>query len=488
MDNGKTIDFMQHVNSLKKNSLKEQLAGIELKLGQARLEDDLIRVKELERERARVIAEMNPVINTESPYPAPLSEDAYYGIAGRTVRAIEPQTEADSIALLMTFLTCFGIVVGRRPYYLVGATRHYLKLFIALVGDTAKGRKGMSWDIIKYIFERVSPDWVKDRIKNGLSSGEGLIASVQDDIYKDVQDPDTGFREAKLVACGIEDKRLLVIESELAQTLKVMSRESNILSPIIRSAWDSGKLQTMTKHDPLKATDTHIGIIGHITRSEVSRALTSTERGNGFANRFLWLCISRSKSLPFGGNFDLIDFDEIERGLKEAIAFAEKAEEITWAEETRDRWAEIYPILSEGKEGMVGAITARAEAQVVRVASIYALLDLSNKIKPEHLWAALAVWEYSFASVKYIFQETTTDPLVGQIYILLFDNPQGLGRDEINTHLGKHKTSNEIGSALDTLHLNGTATFARIKTGGRDKEVWTLVENAEVAGAGEVQQ
>ena len=72
-----------------------------------------------------------------------------------------------------------------------------------------------------------------------------------------------------------------------------MSREGNTLSAIIRQAWDSGNLHPLTKNSPIRATDAHISIIGHITREELLRYLTETEQANGFANRFIWLMVYR---------------------------------------------------------------------------------------------------------------------------------------------------------------------------------------------------
>ena len=43
-------------------------------------------------------------------------------------------------------------------------------------------------------------------------------------------------------------------------------------------------------------------------------------------------------------------------------------------------WDAVYPLLSKGQPGMLAAICARAEAQTVRLASIYALLDRSRQI------------------------------------------------------------------------------------------------------------
>ena len=57
-------------------------------------------------------------------------------------------------------------------------------------------------------------------------------------------------------------------------------------------------------------------------------------------------------------------------------------------------WRAIYSKLSAKPPGLLGAATARAEAQVVRLSLIYALLDRAAAIGTEHLTAALALWRY----------------------------------------------------------------------------------------------
>jgi hypothetical protein len=108
-------------------------------------------------------------------WPSPLGEEAYYGLAGEIVRAIEPNTEADSVALLIQLLTAFGNAVGRKAHFPVEADAHYLNLFSVLVGESSKGRKGTSWGHILRLFEQVDPEWRKECIKSGLASGEGFI-------------------------------------------------------------------------------------------------------------------------------------------------------------------------------------------------------------------------------------------------------------------------------------------------------------------------
>src|SRR5207249_5623360 len=73
----------------------------------------------------------------------------------------------------------------------------------------------------------------------------------------------------------------------------------NTLSATLREGWDSGNLSTLTKNEPITATGAHICIIGHITDDELRAELTATDSANGFANRFLFIAVKRSKYLPF---------------------------------------------------------------------------------------------------------------------------------------------------------------------------------------------
>jgi hypothetical protein len=221
-----------------------------------------------------------------------MDEAAYHGFAGEVVRTIEPHSEADPVALLLQLLTCFGNIIGRTRYVQTESNRQYPNLFATLVGATSKTRKGTSFGRVQAVVEVVDPMWTMERVHGGLSSGEGLINVVRDPIMK--WDKETKkYVEADH---GIDDKRLLVVEPEFAGVLAVMERSGNTISQLLRKAWDGGKLQTMTRKDPLTATNAHISVIGHITLDELRARLTRTEMANGFANRFLFTLIKRSNT------------------------------------------------------------------------------------------------------------------------------------------------------------------------------------------------
>lgn len=394
-----------------------------------------------------------------SSWPNPLNEHAYQGLPGEIARTVEPHTESDPIAILTQSLVVFGNIVGRGPHFRVEADHHYTNINTVIVGETSKGRKGSGEGIVFSLFSLNSHEflqnWSKDRVKSGLSSGEGIIYHVRDATEKDE---------------GVSDKRLFIRESEFGGVLRVLQREGNTLSPVIRQAWDTGNLAILTKNNPIKATDAHISINGHITEAELRRYLYDVEVFNGFANRFMWFCVKRSKVLPEGGKFYELDVTALKRKIETAIAFARSLGEVSRDDESREIWIQAYPELSEGKPGLAGAVLSRAEAQVMRLALIYALMDGSDVIKGEHLLAALALWEYSESSVRYIFGDRTGDSVADRIYDAVSDYADGLTRTDIVNLFQRHIKSERIDDAIALLVRCRKVVIVREETTGRPVE------------------
>src|SRR5919198_1111104 len=108
-------------------------------------------------------------------------------------------------------------------------------------------------------------------------------------------------------------------------------------------------------------------------------------------------------------------------------------------EEARSVWCEVYGPLSEGRPGLPGALLSRAEAHVMRLAMLYALLDCSPLIRAEHLLAAPALWEYVDQSVRHVFGDSLGDPLADEILRLLRACPDGLSRTDLMHHFGRNQ-------------------------------------------------
>lgn len=412
--------------------------------------------------------------NGSQPRPWPeLASEALYGLTGDVVRTVGPETEADPVAIMIQFHVFFGNAIGRRPYFLVEGTNHFTNLFAILAGESSKSRKGTSADRIKQLFEVADPTWVLERIGGGLSSGEGLIFQVRDAVKKINKKGDE-----EIVDPGVNDKRLLVDEREFFQALSTMKRETNPVSRVVREAWDGREfLGSMTKTSPTHATGALISIVGHITEEELRKHLDSTSLANGYANRFLFVCVRRARFLPEGGNLDDNAVRRLGAKIGRAMSQAKSIRRMTRTDAAREIWAKVYGKLSEGQPGMLGSVIGRAEAQVLRLSMLYALLDGKNQIGVPHLQAALAVWDYCEASARRIFGDAVGDPVADMILSMLRNaGPQGMTRTELSNALGRHRNSTELGTALGVLLRAGKARFER-KTDGpwRPTEVWFAV-------------
>jgi hypothetical protein len=405
-------------------------------------------------------------------WPDAMDAAAFHGLAGEIVMALDEHTEADPAAVLSQLLALFGNVIGRKPFYLVEATKHATNLFAVLIGKTARARKGTALDRVKEIFAMVDPDWTRLRIHSGLGSGEGLIWSV-----RDAAEVEPGPDNSKPRDGGVADKRMMLVEPEFPGLLRVMQRQGNTISKLLREAWDSGDLQTVTKQAPCRATGAMVSVVGHATPYELTDTLDRTEMGNGFANRFLFICCTRSKELPFGG--EALDPNLLGRfadRIRAAVEHARGRERIEFTDAARRVWPAIYSALTGDRPGMLGAVTARAEAQVCRLALIYALLDEADAIDVPHLEAAVAVWEYSEASAAYVFGGSSGDPTAQKILDALTGaGAAGLTLTAIHNLFSRNKDAAQIGRALGLLANSGKARCpnqAGASGKGRAAEVW----------------
>lgn len=403
-------------------------------------------------------------------WPKAAAEDAYYGLAGNVVRTVDQHTEGDPIAVLGQFLALFGTAVGIKPYFDVGAIRHTPRIFVGIIGRSAKARKGDSWAPV----ERLLTDadrWLGARIMGGFGSGEAMVHAVRDERYEEKD----GF--TKLIDPGVKDKRLLILETELARLLVAVGREGSTISQYIRDAFDGRPLANRVKTSPAQATVHHIGVVGHSTAEELRGRLTDDQVRNGFANRFVWLAVQRSKLLPSPPPFAGPHIQELVEGIEHRLRQAQSVERMYRSDAAEKLWDRWYKEISVDGEGTIGVLTERAEAHVLRLSMIYALTDGSEVILPAHLQAARALWEYSVRSVAYVWGGTTGNVIADRIFEELHFGP--MTRWEIaNEIFSRNLGSQALEAALQLLKAQGRVAAERVKTAGRGRpaERWRRVD------------
>jgi len=433
--------------------------------------------------RAQSALETLPTDTSDTTAPAQslapdwpiLDPAALHGLAGDVVRLIEPHTEADPVALLASFLSEAGTMLNRTPHLLLDGVVHPLLFWPVLVGTSSKSRKGTAGKRVQALISLADPSWTRGECKGTLSSGEGLAFAVRDAQYKEEPLKERGNPTGETVTVcvdpGIKDKRLFLVQPEFGAVLRIMAREGNSLSGVLRDAWDGLTLAPMTKTNRVRATDPHISIVGHVTKDELLRNLSDTETSNGFANRFVWYAVRRSRELPFSSAPSERDLMAVAEKIGKALRHARSVGAIGLTDLAREAWKAVYHDLSADCPGMAGALLARGEAHVMRVSALYACLNGRSAIDLVHLKAALALWQYAEASTRMIFGDSLGDPIADTILRALRASNE-LTDSQVSDLFGRHVAGAKLERAKTVLLTAGLAHYVMLETRGRPRIVW----------------
>ncbi|MBJ6725406.1 YfjI family protein [Geomesophilobacter sediminis] len=408
-----------------------------------------------------------------------LSSAALPGILGEFVEVACRNSEADPAAVAATFLVRFGIEAGASSFVAVGETRHYARLSAVIVGESSKARKGTSAGPIKTVFSGLPNGCATS--PGPLSSGEGIIYAVRDEERTWVIDRKSGFGQYQVSDPGIEDKRLFILDEEFANALNATRREGNTLSGIIRGLYDDGSAAPLTKHNRTKTTGAHVGIVSHVTVAELKAKLAETEQLNGFGNRFLWVCARRQRLVPFPEPIPDQERRMICTLIQERLEHAFRGGEYQLSPEARELWAAEYPKLSMAHKGLAGCMVNRGEAQVMRLALIYALLSLHIKIERDDIEAALAFWSYCEDSALHLFGGELGDIRKRKILTALNAQPR-MTRNEIREQVfQKHLSAEGLTTVLEEMEEESLVETLVEKTDGAPRQIVMLKESARKA-------
>lgn len=409
--------------------------------------------------------------NAPRPDPACL-----YGLVGDVARAGSNNTEANPFAIAAAMLVYLGVAVGRGPFMPIGDDWNHANLFMVHVGRSSRGRKGTAKKLIYRIDSAVNAmdeSLVPQVHRGGLSTREGLALLIHD-----------GYKDGKNEVPAIEDKRLLVVESEFANILHQSKRNGNTLSAALRDAFDGTSIRPAVKICPVGATDPHIGIIGDVTPSELRELMHTRELTNGFANRFIFFWAEGDKVLAFPQYTpnDVVETlaGRVAQVLKFAGADRHVDKDVMRMEFSPDA-ASLYAHLYKGElrdrsagEHITGLLDRRAPV-LLRLAMLFALTDQTNFIAVDHINAAMAWVRYWVDSVKFIFQSAideagaaaTTDT-AQRIVAYLTECGQATRTELSKGCFSGHISKSTLDKALDEL-LTASPPVIEVETVPRPK-------------------
>jgi hypothetical protein len=411
-------------------------------------------------------------VPSRAPFPVP-DEAMFYGLAGEIANSVDPYTEAARPVVLLHLLSGSGAMIGRGPHMVAGFARHPPSIWGLIAGGTSLGVKGTASATAGAFLHAAWPEFMTSRILPGLSTGEGLLHQVRDEI--------DGVDE------GEPDKRLLVILPEFRTVIAQAKRENNTLAPTLRLAWDSPWVLHVPNRgtNAIKATGAHIVIVADVTPGEFRAKVDPAEIAGGSLNRFLIAASRSSKDLPYEPVYPEQDLAAYGKRLREAVDQAKMLGglRIGRTETAQKLWADNYPSLknplgaqTEEEEGALSAVVARGRPHVLRLALTYALLDEKTIVDEPHMAAALAMWKYSLDSARWLFHAAIPDLARLRAFIDQAGD-DGRSKEEIRSDLfGRNRTKDEIDQLLAQIGDDYAAYM--VPTGGRPKTVYRRLANA----------
>lgn len=432
------------------------------------------------------IAQLNELVESASPYeeslvlrPDVLKDFTWpevpidYGLLGEITALIEPHSEADPVGIFMELLVTFGSCIGSGPYYKIGGTYHRCNLFLALCGETGTARKGSAHDWVREIFGQIDAGFINNCMLGGLSSGEGVIHAVRDPKVN---------KKGEVTDEGVVDKRRVFFESELAgRTFTAMKREGNTLSSVLRQAWESTNLAVATKQNDDRATGALISIIGHATVKELLGTLRHSDIVGGFANRFLYFVVRRSKLLPIQTEPEEVALRDICIKVRKALEDARRVSRVTLAEgPATERWEEIYRELdreANNEDNAIAPFLSRGAPQILRMAMILTLADGGKEIGVPQLNCAAGLWNYCRRSVEYMMEAGLSGAFLTGDALTLFQLLEKVQRPMSSSEIRDELkwSGARIAVAKSVLVKHRIATEQQMKgTGGRPKKMISI--------------
>ena len=229
----------------------------------------------------------------------------------------------------------------------------------------------------------------------------------------------------------------------------------------------------MTKNNKLTATHPHINVLGHITHCELKELMNESDIHNGLANRFLWVCVRRTKKLAFPLPMDNTKLTALAERLATAYTNTTTSAEVTLSADAIAYWTVKYHEVSTDDTGVLATVTARAEAYVLRLALLFCLLDCLNIIEKRHIEAACHLVEFCRKSVQYIFTTPSLESGTDADKLLSALSEKPLTQSEVSKVFSGHKSRGELMQLLN--ELQSLNKIKSTQEAGSKKIMWEKI-------------
>lgn len=312
-------------------------------------------------------------------------------LATEYVRRVGTCTEAPDSFHLAGFLAAVGIGLGR-SVWATQSRRIYPNLYLAIIGDSGRGRKSTALHMAIEMLRKVDPGPV---LLKSLGSSEALLEQLAEAEMTDEQK--SAFHE-RGVSPKVMHRRVILCFDEISQFLQKSRNDSSssLIQTVVEAFDCPEQLDHTTRRLKLVAHVPTLSFMGCSNAFWLERFSTLSEVLGGFSNRFIYIDGERKPPMPKPppppAMNDLVE--QIHTALARYRNNPKELEFTPAADELWARWyCECYELPTHSNTASI--LFQRAQVNAIKIATIYAVLDRETHIDTRHLEAGIGLVLYS---------------------------------------------------------------------------------------------
>ena len=411
-----------------------------------------------------------------------IPEVCWRGLLKDYREALQGATEACNDFHYFSMLPILGTLLNRSVHTWYAGDL-YPNFFVVLVGESESTKKTTSMRFALNVYNKVK-ELSNAEVVAGISSAEGLIRALGGFV--------SGGEDADEEETERDGTPSIIFLEEMASLLRKARQDSvTNLIPKLTELYDlPPEVRLPTRRRPLILRRPFVSMLCGTTPDWMESSLKEEEIMGGFSNRFIYCVGTAGVPLAFPLKPDL---SRVTLGIAELAAYwrGKGATEIRWSDEARPVWADFYDGWRKSREGLSGvlaATTSRITSYAIKMAMLYAIMDKSEELLPEHLEAAVEFAKFCQWSASELFsffplaQAGKVEAKV--IGMLMKKNP--LPQREIHQRIGGRVTADMLARILSGLEAHQRIKLYTAEGGGKWVSLIRVKEQSDFGTVGSV--
>lgn len=315
-------------------------------------------------------------------------EAAWYGLAKDYRSLVNPTTSASDNYHLASFLCAAGAGLGKTVFTKMGGKDQvFPNLYVALVGRSSHAHKGTCMNLCRDLAVAANPSVA---YTTDIASAQGLIGDLKEN-----------EKACTLIACLAELKELIA---------KSNAKGLGSLMPKLCELYDSPpRVGVKRVNHPIHVDNPPMFSIFAGCAPRWLENLEEEDLESGVGNRVMFVAGEPRDFIPEPPDLDVNRWNSLAARLADCFKYWRDrgATRFRFSEKAKERWNRFCIQANRPIEdaGLISVMNGRSFLHAGKTAMIYAALDRSDVIGPEHLKPAIAFTDFLFSSLVHIFKE-----------------------------------------------------------------------------------